>query len=319
MRIRPFFSLGLCLSTSAVLGALYAQSYAQSAKKPVRKAPVAPLETDAGAVNVRGDRSFSDGNNETSKLMGNVTVTQTGEDFILYAQSLIYSKPQNRAVATEKLRVETTDSTIRGGRIDADFDSKVLTLTQNVTISTHAKGDGITGNRQKSDIRSQFASKASKLYCDRVDWDYETRQATLTGNIRMTQGKGSGTCQRIEFDEPQNVVRLMGKVRFRDEKGQVYSAPEVILYNNENRIETTGGPTTVKIFPNTSTKTAPRPPKAPVVPRKPPTITDEDLNIFKLKPSPIPALRPEPTPTPQPDPAPETPEEADPSPKATGE
>lgn len=305
MRLRPLFSVGLCLASSTVLLAIYSQSFAQGAKKPPRRAPVAPAAAQNGAVIVSGNESVSNGDNETSKLTGNVTVTQTGEDFILHAQSLLFSKPQNRAIATEKLRIETRDSTIRGNRIDADFNTKILNLTGNVTISTHGKGDGITGNRAKTGIRAEVTSRASKLFCDRVDWDYETREATLTGNIRMSQGKNRGTCDRIEYDERQNVVQLIGRVRFIDEKGQVYTTPRLTLYNNENRVVTSGGSTTVTIFPNTAPAAIPRPTKPPVVAKKAPIISEEDMSIFNVKPSPIPALRPEPTRVPPPEPTPE--------------
>lgn len=309
MRTRPFFLLGLCFAASAALGVVYAQSGGQNAKKPARKVPAAPRETDNGAVIVTGDKSINDGVTDTSKLTGNVSVSQVGEDFILYAQSLVYSKPQNRAVATEKLRVVTRDSTIRGARIDADFNTKILTMTGDVAIATHGKGDGITGNRA-GNLRAEYGSKPSKLFCDRVDWDYETRQATLTGNIRMRQGKNNGTCDRIEYDEPQNVVRLMGSVRFTDEKGQVYATPDLTVYNNENRIVT--GRSKLKIKPNAATSSSPQPTKAPAPPKKAPTISDADLQPFGVKPAPIPTLKPEPTPVPQPEPAPEPESEAAP-------
>ncbi len=319
MRLRPLFSLGLCFASGTIFVAAYSQSFAQAAKKPARKVPAAPSASQEGAVIVSGDRSVSDANTETSKLTGNVTVTQTGEDFILYAQNLRYSKPQNRAIATDNLRVVTRDSTIRGLKIDADFNTKVLTMTGNVTISTHGKGDGITGNRQTGGqtggLRAEFTSKASKLYCDRVDWDYETREAVLTGNIRMVQGKNSGTCERIEFDERQNVIRLLGKVRFIDDKGQVYSTPDLTIYNDENSIET--GPSTLQIKPNAAPGAAPRPAKPPVAPKRAPKISNEDLSGFDAKPSPIPALRPEPTRVPPPVETPETPDETAPASSTT--
>lgn len=309
MRLRPLLSLGLCFASSTFLVAVYSHSFAQSAKKPARKAPVAPSASQNGVVVVNGDKSVSDANTETSKLTGNVTVTQTGEDFILYAQNLRYSKPQNRAIATDNLRVVTRDSTIRGLKIDADFNTKILTMTGNVTISTHGKGDGITGNRQG--VRAEFASKSSRITCDRVDWDYETRQAILTGHIRLTQGKNSGTCNRIEFDERQNVARLMGRVAFTDDKGQSYATPDLTIYIDENRIVT--GLSTLRFKPNANTPAAPRQAKTPVVIKKAPVITNEEFGAFGIKPLPIPALQPEPTPVPEPEPAPDAPEEAAPA------
>ncbi len=300
MRFRLLPLTGLCLVSSAFLVVVQAQNGVAAPKKPARKVPVAPAADQTGAMILNGQNSLYDGATDTSKLTGNVSVTQVGEDFILYAQSLVYSKPQNRAVATEKLRVVTRESTIRGLRIDADFDTKVLTMTGNVVINTYGKGDGITGNRPGT-ARAELASKPSKLLCDRVDWDYETRQAVLIGNIRMEQGKNRGTCERIEFDERQNVAKLKGNVRFTDDKGQTYSTPDLTIYNNENRIET--GRSILRILPNTAPKAAPRAPKPPIPIKKAPVISDEDLKIFGGKPAPIPAFKPEPAPTPVPEPA----------------
>lgn len=301
MRFRLLPSLGLCLASGAfVVGARAQPPKTPASKTPARKAPVAPQATENGAVSVRGNQSLTDTETEISRLTGDVSVAQEGEDFILYAQSLVFNKPQNRALASQKLIVKTTDSTITGTRIDADFNTKTLTLFGQVKISTHGQGDGITGNRQKTAARGEFTSKPSKLTCDRVDWDYETRQAVLTGNIKMTQGKNSGTCKRIEFDERQNVARLMGNVTFIDDKGQSYATPDLTIYNNENRIVT--GRSRLFFRPDANSGAQPRQPKAPVTAKKAPVITPDELGLFGARPAPIPALKPDAAPAPEPNP-----------------
>jgi lipopolysaccharide export system protein LptA len=291
MRFRPLVFLSLCVSSSAILVAVHAQG----TKKPVQPAKQnpAPDKTTEGNVIVSGDNSISDDATGISRLTKNVTVTQVGEDFILYAQSLTYNSRLDRAVATENLRVETRDSTIKGLRIDADFNTKILTLTGNVVISTHGQGDGITGRRDDKTARGQLTRKSSKIICDRVDWDYETREAVLTGHIRMVQGKSEGTCDRILFDERQNVAQLKGRVRFTDEKGQVFNTPDLTIYMDEDRIVT--GRSRIWLKPNRPAGAAPRPVKPPVANKKAPKISDEDLKLFNITPPPIPPLLPEPT------------------------
>lgn len=307
MRFRPFPILGLCLAS----GAFVVGVSAQPPKAPARKAPVAPRADETGAVIVTGNTSLTDTATSISKLTGNVVVTQVGEDVSLHSDSLIYNDPQKRAIATVNLVVTTRDSTIRGDRVDANFNTKMLTMTGQVRISTHGKGDGITGNRAGGGIRDEFASKPSKLKCDRVDWDYETREAVLTGHIKMTQGKNSGTCDRIEFDERQNVARLKNHVEFTDDKGQSYKTPDLTIYNDENRIVT--GQSTLHFKPNAGANAASRAPKPPVPVKKPPVITDDEAAAFGIKRAPIPVLKPEPTPTPEPEPAPEPPDDAAPA------
>jgi lipopolysaccharide export system protein LptA len=290
MRYRPFLLWAVCLTPCATIVAVQGQN---AAKTATPKNP-APDKTKVGAVTVRGETSIYDDVTKTSQLTGKVVVTQTGEDFILYAQSLVYNKTKNWAVASGSLRVETRDSTITAARIDADFDTKTLVMTGKVVVSSHGKGDGITGNRKGDSLRSRWGEKSSKIYCDRVDWDYETHEATLTGKngrIRIEQDKSSGTCERILYDERQNVAQLLGKVRFKDADGQIFNTPNLTIYIDENRIAT--GNATVTIPRDQKPDATPRPTKAPVREKKAPQITDDDMRLFNLTPPPIPTPQPE--------------------------
>jgi lipopolysaccharide export system protein LptA len=304
MRYRPFLLWAVCLTPCAAIVAVQAQNPAKTPKTPT------PVQSDDGLVTVRGGTSVTDDATGISRLTRNVVVTQTGEDFILYAQSLVYNRLKDRAVASGSLRVETRDSTITAARIDADFNSKTLVLTGNVVISTHGRGDGITGNRKDESLRSQWSKKSSKIFCDRVDWDYETHEAVLTsknGKIRIQQDKNSGTCDRILYDERQNVAQLLGNVRFKDEDGQVFNTPDLTIYIDENRVST--GSTVLRIPRKPST--APKPAKAPVKEKKAPRITDDDMRMFDLTPPPIPTPQPQ---APEPVEVPETtPEPAPPA------
>jgi lipopolysaccharide assembly outer membrane protein LptD (OstA) len=306
MRFRPLFPLTVCIASSAVLVAVHAQGAKKpgTTASPVPAPAAVPDKAQNGVVVVHGETSISDDATGISKLTKNVTVTQVGEDFILYCQSLTYNRFKDRAIATDDLRIQTRDSTIRGARVDADFNTKILTLTGSIVIATHGKGDGITGNRPNDSLRSQVTNKASRIACDRVDWDYETHQATLTGNIHFTQGKATGTCDRILFDERQNVAELQGSVRFVDENGRVVHTPDLKIYMDENSMES-GGATVWIPQPKTPGAT-PLPTKAPVPVKKGPKITDDDIKLFGVTPPPIPTARPEPTDEPAP-PAPPAP------------
>lgn len=310
MRFRPFLPWGICLASCIAIVAVQAQNSPKTSSPAKKQLSEKPQD---GEVLVTGDNVVSDDATGISTLTGKVTVTQVGEDFILYAQKLVYDSRKNRASASGNLRIETRDSTIRGVRVDANFDTKILSLTGNVAVSSHGKGDGITGNRKTEGVRDDLSRKASKLTCNRVDWDYETREAVLWGNLRMVQGKSSGTCDRILYDEGQNVAQLLGNVRFTDEKGQVFNTPDLTVYIDEDRMETKRA--RIQIKPNRGTETAPRPSKPAVRPKKAPQITDEDLKVFDFTPAPPPPPRPEvdieapPVAAPEPEAAPEQPTE----------
>lgn len=316
MRFRPLLPLSVCLAS----GALVAVVWGQTDKKPAPKVPAAPSANGAGNVVIRSPQGAGvyDDTTGIGRITGDVTIAQSGEDFILYAQDVIFNRPKNRAVATGKLRVETRDSTIRGARIDADFNARKIVITGNVTVTTHGKGDGITGNRGA--FRSQLSQKSAKILSNRADWDYEDRQGVMTGNIRMTQGENSGTCERILYDEAQNVARLQGRVRFVDKSNRVFNTPDLTIYINESRIVAENP--TLSFGPDRKNPATPRAPKVPILKVQPaPSISDEDLKLFATPVPPLPTPRPRPTraATPSPAPAPqpdEVPPESAPAPAA---
>lgn len=304
MKLRPL--LLACIGFAPV--ALVAVVSAQTPKKSV---PVAPSATQAGNVVLRGENSVYDDTTGIGRLTGNVTISQTGQDLILYAQQLVYNYNKDQGIATGQLRIETRSSTIRGARLFADFNTKIATITSNVVVTTHGKRDGIIGNRQ--DLRARFGGKPTRITCDRADWDYEERQATLTGNIRMTQGENSGTCERILYDEERNVVSLVGRVRFTDKQNRTFNAPNLTFYVDSGSIETSGGVLTI---PRTPAPGAPtRPAKTPILSVKPaPVISNDDFTSLNMTPPPIPTPRPEPTEAPVPTPRPD--DEETPTPAA---
>ncbi|HEX9997102.1 MAG TPA: LptA/OstA family protein [Abditibacterium sp.] len=305
MRLRSIFLSTIC----AMPGVWLAVGWAQPAKPPAKPAakPAAPSASQEGNVIIRGTNSDYDDTSGIARLTKDVTVVQTGEDFILYAQTLTYNRPKNQAVATGNLRVETRDSTIRSARIFADFNTKIITFTGDVTINTHGKS-GIVG---KKGFRAEAQKKPSKILCERADWDYEARQATLTGNLRMSQGENFGTCERILFDENLNVAQLQGRVRFTDKEKRVFNTPDLTIYIDEGRIVT--GRVRIDSDAKNPPGSTPRPAKTPILKVKPaPRISDEDLKLFDITPPPIPTPRPEPTEASTPPPASEENEEISP-------
>src|SRR2546421_668043 len=63
-------------------------------------------------------------------------------------------------------------------------------------------------------FKEQWTKKPSRMACDRIDFNYDTRQAVVSGSIRMNQEDNYGTCQQIIFDERRNIADLRGEVEF---------------------------------------------------------------------------------------------------------
>ena len=187
-------------------------------------APAAPAAKTGGDVEILGGKlSYSDANG-VSVLNGGVTLREVGKEFELTASAVTYNGPQNQASARGNLKVETTNSTIRGAQLFGDFNKKLLSISGNVVISAYDKGNGMNS------FRSTQARKPVRIACNRLDWNYTTRQATLVGNLRIVQADNSGTCDTIIFDEPNNVVTLKGNVRFGNSKNQQFIGDEVTIY-----------------------------------------------------------------------------------------
>ncbi|BCM92399.1 LPS-assembly protein LptD [Abditibacteriota bacterium] len=209
-------SLCLCLS---LLGLVSFSAFAQ---------PKKTLVPDAGQVNISnapdGTATY-DGAQKLARITKDVVITQRGENLVVYAQEVVYDKKQNRSVASGQLRVVTRDSTIRGDKLFADFGARQFIISGNVVITTHGKNDGAMAG-----LRDDTEKKPIRVLCDQVVWEYDTRQATATGNIRISQGVNQGTCNKIVYSEAENVVNLLGNVKFGDEQDRRFRAQDITFY-----------------------------------------------------------------------------------------
>ena len=273
---------------------VWAQQPAPNAATPTAlpRALAAPSAQTPGNVTIVNDASGTvDYNYATGVglMTKNVVLRQVGEKFVLRAQRVRYSKNENRATATGNLFVETENSTIRGAQIYGDFNAKIISFIGNVVISAHGTNDGLSPNNP--------AHKAVRISCNRLDWNYATRQATIAGNIRMAQGDNIGTCNKIIYNEPKNAVNLLGNVRFGNSKQQQFLGEDVVIYLDESRIVTNKG-----VVMKSSSDTGPKPKPGKT---KPPTAfpdrtTSNPVSDLPAPPPPIETLVPTPTPKPQP-------------------
>ena len=193
-------------------------------------AVAAPSATAPGNVVIDAAHSSYTDTNGVSVLNGGVTIKEVGQEFSLTASDVIYSQPKNQASAKGNLKVTTRNSTIRGAELFGDFNKKLLSITGNVVISAYDKGDGMSG------FRSSGARKPVRIACNRLDWNYVTRQATLVGNLRIVQADNSGTCDSIVYDEPRNIVTLRGNVRFGNSKRQQFVGNEVTVFVDKGMV-----------------------------------------------------------------------------------
>lgn len=297
-------TLALFLATMPILASAQPQPQAPATPEVVAPATAAtapateaPRKKRDGEVRINtGEGGTKTSNYDTgiSELNGDVVMTQDGEDFILYAQKVINSDPKKQATATGQLRVETRDSTIRAARMFADFNTKIISMIDSVVISSYDEGDGIQTEGQIKE-RAKKKRKPVRIACDRLDWNYDTQQAILVGNIRIVQGDSSGTCNQIIYDEPINAARLLGDVKFGNDKRQRFLTDELVLFVDSGQTQTNAGVRLVGPVNNVADdkdKPAPKPTKPAETFPKPAAIGDD--NTFPAPPPDIDRFLPKP-------------------------
>ena len=222
-----FLSAALALTAAPAAMLVQSPTVAPAVAAP---AATAPSATAPGNVVINAANSSYTDTNGVSVLGGGVQIKEVGKEFSLTASDVIYSQPKSQASAKGNLKVTTRNSTIRGAELFGDFNKKLLSIAGNVVISAYAKGDGMSG------FRSSVARKPVRIACNRLDWNYVTRQATLVGNLRIVQADNSGTCDSIVFDEPRNIVYLRGNVRFGNSKRQQFVGNEVTVFVDKGMV-----------------------------------------------------------------------------------
>lgn len=287
-------SVPLAVSLATAPAILLAQAQAKPPVKiaPAKTLPVPSIKTAGNVVIDSGSASYDD-NSGVYELTSGVKISQTGEEFLLNAQRVVYSQPKNQASATGDLKVETRSSTIRGTNLFGDFNTKILSFAGNVVISAHDKGNGMNG------FRSDTARKPVRIACTRLDWNYSTRQATIVGNIRIVQADNSGTCDKIIYDETKNAVQLLGNVRFGNSKKQQFIGNDIVIFVDKGLVQTPQN-VTIRSGMDAGPSKTPRPP-APAVKFPGPAPTPGSDFSFS-PPVPIESLVPTSTPRPRPKP-----------------
>lgn len=276
---------GLSLLTACGGIALAQKPAAEKAPAPAN----GPVKVEpVGDVVIRNSpqgTSVADYKRNVLRLTKDVVVTQEGEDFILYCDEITFNENTNEAIASGNLRLKSRDSTLTGKRMRADFDTKVITILDDVVLNSYGKGTGVRST-------SSPKRKASTMTCDRIDYNYRNRQAIITGNIKMKQENTSGSCERILFDEERNTAELQGKVVFvNNANKRTIRALNATVWIDDEVVQTTNRTTVTTPREKTSRPVAPPANVKPV-----PQISNDDLSEFGR------ALPPPPTPAP---PAPE--------------
>lgn len=215
-----------------------AQKPADKNAKPERK------QVSVGDVHITSDQLDYVKESATFILKGNVVVRQDGEDMVMHSDSAVYKRDSNTATASGNLKVDTRDSTIVGLKLNADFDTKHVVITEKVFMRSHGEKDGLPANEKtKKDPAAAvdaLSHKPSNMWCDKIDFNYDIQEALVTGNIKIKQEKTDGTCNQVVFDEENNRAELKGNVNFVDDEGQKFLCDVMYVWFDTGNIKVPG-------------------------------------------------------------------------------
>ena len=213
-------------------------------KAPEKPAAKSQKSVTVGDVHITSDQLDYIKESATFILKGNVVVRQDGEDMVMHSDNAVYKRDANTATASGNLKVDTRDSTITGLKLNADFDSKHVIITEKVFMRSHGEKDGLPDKEKtKKDAVSSIdalSHKPSNMWCDKMDFNYEIQEALVTGNIKIKQDKTDGTCEKVIFDEANNRATLKGKVDFTDEDNQRFKCELMYVWFDSGNIKVDG-------------------------------------------------------------------------------
>ncbi len=273
---------------------LLAAPHTVLAQKPAEKTDkTAPAKNqkrvDVGDVHITSDQLDYIKESATFILKGNVVVRQDGEDMVMHSDSAVYKRDANTATANGNLKVDTRDSTITGLKLNADFDSKHVLITEKVFMRSHGAKDGLPDKEKtKKDAAAavdDLAHKPSNMWCDKMDFNYDIQEALVTGSIKIKQENTDGTCEKIIFDEANNRAELQGNVVFVDDENQKFKCQILRVWFDTGNLKVVKGPLEIvsprKEKKEEPTKAAPQPKhdfgediKVPAETETPPTKPD---------------------------------------------
>lgn len=168
-------------------------------------------------------------------------------DTEMNAKSAELDNEQQHVVATGNLLLKDPRAELTGDKLEAWLDEKRALLTGSVRLLVKPKENGEqkpsvekrteTGT-QPPDEEEKFTLENVKKYpivitCDRIEYFYRKKAASLTGSLKATQTLRNGktrtlTAEKAEYDQKKEILTLIGNVTIEFEKGKLLT-PKVVV------------------------------------------------------------------------------------------
>jgi len=186
------------------------------------------------------------GDKRTVLMKGNVKFVHGNTTMV--SDKVEYDEESRIASSPGKLSISDPECDITGDRGSADFRKRIGVVEGNVVLLVKPKKteqDTADSNSVKSKLK-----ESTTITCDRLEYNYRTKVATITGNVVFKQTGRSATAQKAVYDDKKQFLTLSGNVKGIDEKGQTFAAPDSVvisLKKGEEWIEAPNASATFKI------------------------------------------------------------------------
>lgn len=198
-------------------------------------------------VNIDGDKwKWHGGDDKSAYTITGHVVVRHG-DTTVTADKAEYDEKSKVVVVDTNVKIVDGENVITG-----DKATTFLNDRKNV-IEGHVR---LVGTPKKSSSAKDPATPSAKMRepttitCDKLEYLYRKKIATVEGNLKITQKDRVLVGSRGVYDVNQELVTLTGGVKVTDEKGQTFSSPgdlRASLKEGSEWIESGSGSASLKV------------------------------------------------------------------------
>jgi hypothetical protein len=217
-------TFGAVSITTNGVGSIARLADATSAAIPAPAAPPATAQSgdadmdDSIHINApQGGRWDEQG--RTLTIHGPVTFRQG--DATMETVGAIYDNTTKVAHALSPVKITDKTNTLTGNQGSVDFHSHIATIDQNVTLTALPTGPPA----KNSESIDEQAKQPTTMTCDHMTYDYRTKLADASGNLKITQPHRIVTATTGHYDANLHIITLNGDVDARSDDGRDLKTP----------------------------------------------------------------------------------------------
>ena len=150
----------------------------------------------------------------------------SSEDTKLTTQLAALNRKTNIASSPGKLVLDTQDATINANTGTAYYATRDVLMRGQIVMNIRPRAQD--KNAPEGSARQRFDSPAV-VTCDKLDYNWGSRQGILTGNLIIKQKNRTVTADRVLVDAKNEILTLDGNVTYKTTDGDDGKAKQAII------------------------------------------------------------------------------------------